>query len=114
MDKDSKIVMYLAINSSLKLRPGRVAAQVGHTVQLLVENLIEKANESNFTNKEFQNYVQWKLSPVKVVLQAPEEEIHLLAKKGVSFSDDVDGQTRMTCVGFYPGQDFDSTQYKLY
>lgn len=59
--------MYFVVNTTLKMGKGKIAAQVGHAVETLVEDLLKKPN---------QDYVNWKNSlRRKVVLKASEEEI---------------------------------------
>ena len=38
-------VMYVFVNSDLKLRKGRVAAQVGHIVQIITEEIVRNSYE---------------------------------------------------------------------
>jgi PTH2 family peptidyl-tRNA hydrolase len=40
MDKDEEVVMYIIVNSDLKMGKGKIAAQVGHIVQRIVMSCI--------------------------------------------------------------------------
>ena len=65
--EDHAVTMYFVVNTTLKMGKGKIAGQVGHAVETLIEDLIQKPT---------QEYINWKYSlRRKVVLKATESEI---------------------------------------
>lgn len=100
--EDDETVMYLFVNNDLGMGKGKIAAQVGHTVQKLMEILIPSPTPE---------YKEWKTSSRKIVLKATESQLRELIEnwkgklKSVSIYDAgctqiPDGS--LTVVGFYP------------
>lgn len=70
--EDLAVTMYFVVNTSLKMGKGKIAGQVGHAVETLIEDLIQKPT---------QGYINWKYSlRRKVVLKATEDEIQSFLK----------------------------------
>ena len=66
------LTMYLIINSDLKMGKGKIAAQIGHAVEELIEGLVKNPT---------QNYIDWKNGTrKKIVVKASEIEIENLLK----------------------------------
>jgi PTH2 family peptidyl-tRNA hydrolase len=72
---EEEIVMYILINKSLKMSPGKVAAQVGHGVGKIYENL---DSQSELTKVLFDN---WKnKSYTKITLKSTLDEMIEISK----------------------------------
>ena len=109
-------IMYIFINTSLKMTPGKVAGQVGHLVQNIMEELLTLGNKS----KIYKRYLDWKADGcTKIVLKATQEQINELIKMNESFYIIDAGRTQidpgsLTVVGFYPVITKAFTDYKLF
>jgi len=69
-------IMYLFVNNSLKMGKGKIAAQVGHVVGILVEELL---NEKEID----QTFIDWKeTSMKKIVLKADNDTVLTNLMKG--------------------------------
>ena len=98
-------IMYIFINTDLKMRKGRMAAQVGHIVQSITEEIIRDSYEAIPIPDHCLTYMKWKKKCTKVVLGASEEELRHLIKQyhqARYFIDDVDDKKELTVVGFFP------------
>lgn len=100
-------VMYLFVNSELSMTKGKIASQVGHCVQLIVETLVAQSYEISPPIQECLNYQKWRKRPTKILLRATTDELKklMLMKNTCAIIDD--GQTQvppnsLTVVGFYP------------
>lgn len=102
-----ELVMYIFVNKDLKMSSGKMCSQVGHVVQLIVEDIIRNAYEVYPVSENYINYEKWKKNCTKIVLKATEEQlIELIKLKNSKYVID-DGQTQvkpnsLTCVGFVP------------
>lgn len=65
--------MYVLVNITCKMRPGKTAAQVGHAVQLVTEYMVKNSHDA------------WRLyrnnGMPKIVLRATEEQIEVFAHR---------------------------------
>jgi peptidyl-tRNA hydrolase len=103
-------IMYIIVNSDLKLTVGQVASQVAHIVHLIVEENMQNAYESYPVPESYVTYLKWRYNPVTIVKKASEEQLNeLLNTDGAkSFHDETyNKQTKMksqhlTVVGFSP------------
>ena len=105
-------VMYILVNSDLNMGKGKIAAQVGHVVQAIVEELCTKNNST---------YREWKNSgSAKIVLKASRDEIekHISLPNARHVIDE--GRTQipagsLTVLGFLPSRDMADilAKYKL-
>jgi peptidyl-tRNA hydrolase len=57
--------MYIFVNTDLKMKPGKIASQVGHAVQLIIEDLMINMYENNKVPEKVSRYLNWK----KIVLR---------------------------------------------
>jgi peptidyl-tRNA hydrolase len=112
----SKPIMYIFINTSLKMSAGKVAGQVGHLVQQIIEDVITLGNNSHVYKK----YIEWKNDGcTKIILKANLEQINELKKRGDIYYVIDAGKTQiepgsLTVVGFCPMVTSEFTEYKLY
>jgi peptidyl-tRNA hydrolase len=97
-------VMYILVNTDLKMRHGRIAAQVGHIVQSITEEIVRDSYEAFPIPDHCLTYMKWKKKCTKVVLGATEEELRTLLQHSEArfFVDDIDGRKELTVVGFFP------------
>jgi peptidyl-tRNA hydrolase len=99
--------MYIFINSDYNLSKGRVGAQCGHVVSIMVETVIREAYEMVQPPENYTNYMKWKGHCVKIILRATTlqlEELKLM-DNAVHFIDNGDKlpKNALTAVAFYPG-----------
>jgi len=73
-------VMYILVNSDLKMSPGKIASQVGHVVQLITEEIIRDGYEINPPSETYFTYMKWKNNCTKIVLKASFAELKDLIK----------------------------------
>ena len=112
-------VMYICVNTDLKMRSGRMAAQVGHIVQTITEEIIRDSYETVPTPSYCLTYMKWKRKCIKVVLGATEEQLRLLITlpQARYFMDSTteDGEKQLTVVGFFPSSTIGSqlNEFKL-
>ena len=98
--------MYIFVNNDLKMTKGKIAAQVGHVVQLITEEIVRRGYERNPPPIYF-TYMKWKSHSKKIILKASEEQLRVLIKENdARFIIDA-GLTQipagsLTVVGFYP------------
>lgn len=96
-------VMYLFVNTELNMGKGKIGAQIGHCVQILIEDLLE-----NTKKEKYQDYLKWKNSGCKkIVLKATKSQLIELQKNDISRSVYDAGHTQiesgsLTVVGFFP------------
>jgi PTH2 family peptidyl-tRNA hydrolase len=105
--------MYIIVNSELGMGKGKIASQVGHAVQQLVEELVrsEYVYNPKITRADQENYRKWKDGgTAKIVLKASEEHLRRLAADPTSCAIYDAGKTQiasgsLTVVGFLPRLD---------
>lgn len=96
-------VMYLFINNDLKMGKGKIGSQIGHCVQILLEDILE-----NTKKDKYQDYLKWKKSGCKkIVLKASQIQLLELNKNDNSRSVYDAGLTQissgsLSTVGFFP------------
>lgn len=89
--------MYIVINSDAKMKPGKIASQVGHAVMQVTEQLIQ--------NKD--SYMKYKYGgQAKIILKANDDLIHSLSNQTNIVIYDM-GLTQvptgtLTAIGFMP------------
>ena len=101
--------MYLIINNDLNMGKGKIAAQVAHVIESIIEELVKAELRSSTKKKSFlEDYNLWKISGrAKIVLKATEEEIRQLSRLDDARYIIDAGLTQvapgsMTVVGFLP------------
>jgi PTH2 family peptidyl-tRNA hydrolase len=104
--KESSIKMYILVNTSLDMKKGKIAGQVGHAVSRLIRRL-----EKN-PNKEYKLWLQ--TGETKIVKKATEKEMEALAEKYAKISEIITdmGKTQIkegsfTVLGFIPLKECD-------
>jgi PTH2 family peptidyl-tRNA hydrolase len=101
MESKDDYVMYIFVNTDLKMGKGKLAAQVGHVVGEITEYVIR-------TKHAEERYKIWKNTGyTKIVLKATEKELELLMKEDEAFHIRDLGRTQiaadsLTVVGFLP------------
>ena len=114
-------VMYIFVNDDLKMTKGKIASQVGHVVQKIVESIYHNVIPNN-TNKKYKeihnNYILWNNGCKKIILKATKQELINLQEEHNSFSIYDAGKTQiepnsLTCVGFYPSC-YNQEKFKKY
>ena len=104
----SGLVMYILVNNDLQMGKGKIAAQVGHVVQQIIEDIIIKKYESKKILNICKDYDGWKNSGcAKIILKATKEQLEILKNMdNARFVIDA-GKTQieagsLTVVGFPP------------
>jgi len=118
MDQDP--VMYIFVNSDLKMTKGKVASQVAHVVQLITEEIIRDGYENHPPSESYMTYMKWRTNPVKIIKKANTIELIDLARIKQARQIIDDGQTQvkpnsLTVVGFFPSSKMTEfvKEYKL-
>ena len=105
--------MYIFINNDLRMKPGRICAQVGHIVQKMTEELVRTGYEKYPPPEVYRRYMTWRDDCTKIVLRANAEQIHQLLHMDEArhFID----HDEITVVAFMPGSKIEETakSYKL-
>lgn len=111
------LVLYIFVNSDLKLRPGRIAAQVSHITHILIDTITKDIYETVPIPHHCIRYLQWCKNPTTVILRATQSELIELLKlpDTLSFSDHIDTNIELTTVGMFPikASLYDFSKYKL-
>ncbi|ARF10150.1 peptidyl-tRNA hydrolase [Hokovirus HKV1] len=108
MNNFNEIKMYIVINDELNMTPGKIASQVGHVVQLIVDELVSNSYEEGLTANVI-NYEKWKLNPTKIILKASGNRFDRLLELPNSRHFIDTGKTtqgtknKITAIGFFPG-----------
>lgn len=114
--------MYIFVNTELGMGKGKIAAQVGHVVQYIVEDILRNYYEKRLNGaKMFNAYTAWKVakSP-KIILKATQKEMEDLSKLPGSRMVLDAGKTQLpsgsfTVLGFLPSEINDSyTEFNSY
>lgn len=115
------LVMYIIVNNDLQMGKGKIASQVGHVVQDIVEDIIIKKYESKKTLGICSDYNTWKSEGCKkIVLKATNAELMKLLTLDLAHYIVDAGKTQiepgsLTVVGFPPMRTMDEhmKQFKL-
>ena len=112
-----RYVMYILVNTDLKMEKGKIAGQVGHVVGIITEEIIRKAYESVTPEsmQDYQHYKNWikKDMYTKVVLKATEAEMRNIIKTENKCRYIIDAERTqiapdsLTVVGFFPRNDLE-------
>jgi peptidyl-tRNA hydrolase len=86
--KENEYKMFIFVNTDLKMKPGKIAGQVGHVVQAITEEIIRDKYEVSINNSAFipkirarcinryNDYMNWSNSGAsKIILQASKKEM---------------------------------------
>ena len=103
-------VLYVVINNDLNMGKGKIAAQVGHVIEDIIEELV-RAEMSSTKKKSFlDDYKIWKYNGrAKIVLKGTTQELLQLCEvDGARYVRDA-GKTQieagsLTAVGFFPSR----------
>ncbi len=112
-------VMYLLVNNDLKMEKGKIASQVGHCVQHIIESILISYYENKKT-KHYNDYLKWKNGCKKIVLKATQTQLEYLKNDSNAISIYDAGKTQiepnsLTIIGFFPSSSNSKKfeQYKL-
>jgi PTH2 family peptidyl-tRNA hydrolase len=121
---NKKIVMYIFVNTDLKMGKGKIASQVGHVVGMIVEEIVRNSYDlrSDESKADYELYAKWKKcgGMAKIVLRATEDELrdiikHNRCKYVIDAGKTQIAPNSLTVVGFFPRDDLSEKfeQYKL-
>jgi len=79
---------------------GKIGAQIGHIVQVIIEELIRNAYENPCLSEEYKMYMKWKRNDKMIILKATEEQLNELLK--ISIARKYIDYDKLTVVGFLP------------
>ncbi len=103
-------VLYVVINNDLSMGKGKIAAQVGHVIEDIIEELV-RAEMSTTKKKSFlDDYKTWKVTGrTKIVLKGSQQELQELCKLDEARYVRDAGKTQieagsLTAVGFFPSK----------
>lgn len=114
---DNELTMYIIVNNDLKMGKGKIAAQVGHLVGRITEELVTMKYENGDSvtmdlPEPYVRYFIWlmRYGAKKVVLKGTEVQIRELIKESECRSIIDAGRTQvapdsLTVVGFLPSYD---------
>jgi peptidyl-tRNA hydrolase len=109
--ENQEIAMYIFVNYDLKMGIGKIAGQVGHITQKLIEDILlnHKHSKNEESKKIYEDYRKWKKDYhcAKIILKATQEDIEEYSKLPNTFCVYDAGKTQieansLTVVGFYP------------
>ncbi len=112
---ETDYTMYIIINNDLNMNKGKIASQVGHVVQHMIENILESYYLSKKCTDKYNSYIKWKSGSKKIVLKTTHNNLlNLIQNYDCEPIYDA-GKTQveensLTCVGFYPS----NKNYKLF
>lgn len=114
-------VMYIVINDELNMSPGKIASQVSHVVQIVVDELVSEMYENIEQSEHIINYIKWKSEPTTIILKASGYKFNrLLELDTARFFKDYGKTTQntndqITAIAFYPSNKLkdDFVGYKL-
>jgi len=122
-NKENEIKMYILVNSDLDMGKGKIAAQVGHVVGVIVEEIIRNSYEvpTKESMIDFQYYQKWIKNDAftKIVLRATEDELRQLlnTEKKCRYIIDAsrthNSSRDLTVVGFFPRDDMEERMSKF-
>lgn len=117
---DSGPRMYIFVNSDLNMGKGKIAAQVGHVVEMLTHDILRGHYEKRGSPEIYKNYMLWKSSGArKIVLKADSKNMEELSNIPSAHKVFDAGLTQipsgsLTVVGFFPCNMVDEfKEYKL-
>jgi PTH2 family peptidyl-tRNA hydrolase len=113
---DDDYVMYILINTDLKMEKGKIASQVGHVVGHITEEIMKGiigGAPSSDKMEDYQHYTRWSKHGhyKKIVLKATEAELKEFIATETKCRYVIDaGKTQiapnsLTVVGFFPRPD---------
>lgn len=129
---NEEVIMYIMVNNDLKMKKGKIAAQVGHLVGNITEELVTKRHKSLSNSKSRTNsgvalpddcirYFLWKYyhKCKKIVLKGTEAEMKVFLQhkecrhvRDAGYTQVAPGS--MTVIGFLPGRNKEMFKdYKL-
>lgn len=107
MDQNVNPVLYIFVNTDLKLRMGRTAAQVAHVTHIITDTIVRDIYENMPLPEYCYRYLQWCKKPTTVILRATTTELLELLKlsESLPFYDNLESNhsnLELTVVGMYP------------
>lgn len=104
---EKPIVQYFFVNTELGMSKGKMCSQVAHASQMVTEEIIRSAYESNKPPEYYTTYMKWKKGCAKIVLKATTEQLKELMKMDHCVAIIDSGKTQiepgsLTCIAFYP------------
>jgi len=118
----SALKMYFFVNTSLKMRDGKVASQVAHLTEKMITEIIINGYEVSPPSNLYMTYQQYlRESRIKIILRPTSEQFERLlshsdARPFMDTGESTQGTSGyITVIGFFPGAIIDDIKsYKLY
>lgn len=112
---NNDVVMYIIVNNDLKMEKGKIASQVGHVIQSIVEEILE-TNYKRTTIENTNDYIlyqDWKTNGhcKKIVLKGTKDQLLKMIEENKKCRYVIDmGLTQiypnsLTVIGFFPRND---------
>lgn len=107
---EEQYYMYVLVNDDLKMGKGKIAAQVGHVVGIITEEIIRKSYESDKVLECYLSFIQWKNTGyAKIILKATQEQITSFIGHPETIYILDEGRTQiapnsLTVLGFFPSK----------
>lgn len=100
--------LYIIVNAELKMGKGKIASQVGHVTEMIVEKIFNPKNPIHESKRLITNYKNYAANGrKKIVLKASQQELERLSRESDAIYVIDAGRTQipansMTVVGFLP------------
>jgi PTH2 family peptidyl-tRNA hydrolase len=103
-------VLYVVINNDLNMGKGKIAAQVAHVVEDIIEELVRAEIFGAKKKKFLDDYKSWKVNGrTKIILKGSQQDLQELCKLDEARYIRDAGKTQinegsLTAVGFFPSK----------
>lgn len=99
------IIMYIFVNSDLKMTKGKICSQCCHLVMVVTEEIIRQGYEVYPPQESYMTYIKWRTNCTKIILKATTEQLKklmLMEEARHILDDDQIEPNSLVVVGFFP------------